>query len=194
MAKKTVAAKTAKKAPAPKPAKVAKPKAEKKSSVKFISLAVRAVIPTQQYGNVQPEIVVQAATYEEARDFVIPRIEELYQKYAEEPLNGRTPKIMGPITETVREVAPAAEKAPEAAPAPVAAPTPAPEAPEAQEAQMPAGEKPAAVVKAEKAINAASAPDAALAVQEQIEKSVKIPEDWKPYLINLVLTKRNALK
>lgn len=200
MAKKPVAAKSAKKASAPKPAKVAKPK---KSSAKFKSFSITAVIPVMSYGNIQPRIEVEAASYEEARDFAMPLIGQLFSQYSE-----AKPTFLGKIEETTRVVKAVADgpiskgdlvkEAPKAPEAPQAQDTPAPvaqdvPAPQATAQAVPEGAKPPAVVKAEKAIAAADA-STILGVQDQIEKSVKIPEEWKPFLITLVLNKRNALK
>lgn len=63
------------------------------STVELLSYSMKAVIPTQQYGNVQPEIIVKAPTIEEARKFIEPIMEEIYQKYAEATPDGRTPKF-----------------------------------------------------------------------------------------------------
>ena len=41
-------------------------KVEKKSKVKLISYEIKAVIPTVQYGNIQPCIIVEAPSIEEA--------------------------------------------------------------------------------------------------------------------------------
>lgn len=194
MPSKTVAAKSAKKVAAPKPAKVAKPAKKEKNVVNvkapteatFVSLKVRAVIPTQQYGNIQPEIEVIAPTYEMARDFVMPRIEELYKTYAERPVNGNLPSFVGPIKVEEKIVSAPAPKAPAASPVSSA---PAPEA-----APASSGPKSEAVLKAEKMISLATTPEAALLIQDKIEKSVKITDEEKPALMTLVLNKRNELK
>lgn len=190
-----MATKNAKKAvkPAtPKASAKANPK-PKKSSAKFASFSVRAVIPTQAYGNIQPEIFVTANTYEEARDFAMPLIGELFTKYSE-----TRPTFLGKIEETVR-VVPVAHPVPAAAPAPMAVPqmqnapvgaaNTAPELPAA-----PSADKPPPVLKAEKMIGLAATEDAAKLIQDQIEKSVKIPAEFKPDLITLVLKRRNELK
>lgn len=187
--------KTAKKAAAPKPAKVAKAAKEvvKKSNVKFVSFSLGAVIPVQSFGNVQPTIVVEAPTYEEAVAFAMPKLDELYAKYAEVK-----PAYLGKITETVKVVSgtttmPApAPTMPQAqdTPAPVGQDTPAPQA----TAQAPSKPKSDAVLKAEKAIGLAATEDALTAIQDQIEKSVKIAPEDKPALITFVLERRGKLK
>lgn len=178
---------TAKKAAAPKPSKIAKPK---KSTAKFVSFSVRAVIPTQSYGNVQPEITVSAATYEEARDFALPHIEALYKHYAEVKPGflGRIEVkevVVGPLVET-----PAAPQAVDV-PAPVATD---PVQPQATSQAMPEGPKPEPVIKAEKAIANCASEAAAVVIQGQIEKSEKIPAEYKPALLTQMLKKRGEFK
>lgn len=186
-----MATKTSKKAPAKvvqKKVTAPKPVAVKKSTVKFISFSFGATIPTQSFGNVLPRIEVQAASYEDARDFAIPKIEELYRHFAEVK-----PTFLGKITETVKVVTPepiqanggsqaqtvaAPQATAQSSPEPVAAPKP----------------KSDAVLKAEKAISLAMSEDAATAIQDQIEKSVKIAPEDKPALLNLCLHKRNEFK
>lgn len=196
MASKTAATKVAKKVAAPKPAKVAKPAKEKnvvnvKAEVRLTEFSMTAVIPVQQYGNIQPKITVVAPSFEEAKAYVAPLMAQLWKDYAEVK-----PAFLGKITETVQVAAPA----PTQPVAPVSAPT----APQAQDVPAPAatassapqatGPKPEPVLKAEKAINAAQTENMALQVQDQIEKSTKIPEAFKADLITLVLHKRNELK
>lgn len=149
-----------------------------KAVTRFVSFTFGATIPTQSFGNIQPHITVEAPTYEEARDFAIPKIEELYRKYAE-----IKPEFLGKITETVREVTPPVqetpEKEPEVAPKePVVTPT----------------EDSAPVAKAKKAISLAMTYDAIKIVEDQIMKSVKILPEEKPALYELTLKKAKELK
>lgn len=175
--------------------KVAAPVAKKplkpaKSTAKFISLKLHATIPTQDYGNIQPEIEVTAATYEEARDFAIPHIEALYARFAK-----TRPDFLGKINVEEKMVV-----APTPATVPVSA-TPATyaDAKVAGEAlaniPTPAAgvAKPEPVLKAEKAISLATSEDAMLVIQGQIEKSTKIPAEFKADLLTLCLKKRSEL-
>ncbi len=159
------------------------PKA-KKTTAKFVSFTVKATIPTQAYGNIQPGIEVSAATYEEARDFAMPLIEDLYKHYAESK-----PGFLGKIEVTEKVVAPApTPKAPE----PVAPSSVAPSAPSSS-TSAPTEAKPEPVLKAEKAISLATSEDAMLVIQGQIEKSTKIPAEFKQQLLTLCLKKRGEL-
>jgi hypothetical protein len=199
MAKKNVAAKPAKKVAAPKSTKAAKSVKQNgvvnvKAQLKFVSFSVRAVIPTQQYGNLQPEITVEAPSYEEARAFVMPLIEDLYRQYAES-----RPGFLGKVVETEKVVATAPTAAPAGSPAPQGTTNAWNKPASNQSAQTPPVDtssiiKPKPVLKAEKAINLAVTDEAAALIQDQIEKSVKIPAEYKPDLITKVLEKRSSLK
>ncbi len=61
-------------------AKVAKVKAPK---FKLLTYTLKAVIPTGQYANIQPEITVQAESIEIAERAVMPHIESLFARYRE---------------------------------------------------------------------------------------------------------------
>lgn len=199
--------KVAKKVVAPKPAKVAKA-AKKKVTlpsqqgswtppVTFKSFSVRAVIPVQQYSNIQPEITVEAMTYEQARDFVMPLIEDLFRQYSESK-----PAFLGKVTETVKVVTPPAQQDttfnPTANAVASSATAPAPVASNESNAVTStpanAAQKSEAVVKAEKKISLAMSDDAVQLIQDQIQQSVKIAPEDKPALITLCLHKRNEFK
>lgn len=49
-------------------------------------MKIGAVIPTQQFGNLQPEFEVTGATYAEMVDLALSRIKEIWDRTAEEPL------------------------------------------------------------------------------------------------------------
>ena len=178
--KTTKTVKTVKKVKAPAPVKVVKAVKEKKATVKFVSFTLGATIPTQSFGNIQPHLTVEAGSYEDAAAFAFPIIEGLYAKYADVK-----PGFLGKITETVKQVAPVAPVA-KAAVQVETAPPAAPTAPEAPKSEF--------VLKAEKMIGLAMSAEAAIVIQTQVEKSVKIAEADKPALLALVLKKRGEFK
>lgn len=185
--KKTATKKVAsKKAPV---AKIAKPVGHKKSSVKLISFSFGATIPTQSFGNVTPRIEVQADSYEEARDFTVSKINEMYAYFAE-----LKPVYMGKITEVEKVVTPPAAVTPTSPLAHTPAQPAAVDAPAPQSTALAAPVKSDAVLKAEKAIGLAMTIDATTAIEDQIQKSVKIANEDKPALYTLVLKKRKELK
>ena len=50
---------------------------------------LHAVIPTQQYGNLQPSIEVEADTFEEAHAQAMPHIQKVWDEYGEKPLTAK---------------------------------------------------------------------------------------------------------
>ena len=55
--------------------KTAKPKVE------MVSYAIKMVIPTGQYANIQPEIIVKANSVEEAHEYIAPHMNKLWREY-----------------------------------------------------------------------------------------------------------------
>lgn len=156
---------------------------DREHKVELVTFSVRATIPTQQYGNIQPEIVVSGPSIEAARDFVMPIIEELYQAYADESL--KSPKFFkkNPVT--------AIEKQIEVSPVVPQKPVPMPAQKEEPEVILPKSE---AYIKAEKAIGAAASKEALDLVEEKIKASTRINNDEKPVLYTVILKKRKEIK
>ena len=151
-----------------------------KSRVQLVSFSVTAIIPTQQYGNLQPTITVTAPSIEEAREVVMPAIREIYLDYAESQPRGKAFFVAPKITEEVRII----EKAvtPDPTPAPVAAPVVAPVA-----------ERSEAFKKAEKAISLALSHAALGVIKTQVENSIKIDPREKPELIDSIGRRENEI-
>ena len=61
--------------------KVSKPQGEQNPKVELISYSMKMTIPTGQYANIQPEIVVRAGTVEEAHDYIAPHFNKLWKEY-----------------------------------------------------------------------------------------------------------------
>lgn len=53
---------------------------------KLTKYTLTATIPTQQYGNIQPSIEVEADSLDEAEDFAVPHIQALWSKFGSKPL------------------------------------------------------------------------------------------------------------
>ncbi len=171
----------AKKEGAKKEKKAAKIPFKKRGEVTFKSFSFGATIPTQSFGNVQPRIEVEAENYEDARDFAIPKITELYERFCEV-----RPEFMGKITVTEKVVT---------APKEEVSSTSSKDVTEKVSPMTSTQEKPKspAVLKAEKAIDLAMTEEAANAIQEQIERSVKIEHEDKPALYTLCLKKKKEI-
>ncbi len=171
------------------------------SGVELISFSVTAVIPTQQYGNIQPKIEVRGHSIKRAREIVMPIMEELYKTYAELPLNGKEPSFYGAVTVTERRVeAPVPlPKAQQSASTPVpsvettSTPSIATAAPEPVFATVEAPQKPDPVLKAEKAISLATTPDALAMIEEKIKTSDKIPDEYKADLLTLCIGRHSEV-
>ena len=103
-----------------KPVKETKPKAVK-STVKLLNYTIKAVIPTGPYANIQPEISVSASSIEEANAYVIPHVDELFEKYLN--ISDR-PKPRVTVTSNI-PTAPKPAEVPKEVPAPIVTePTP----------------------------------------------------------------------
>jgi hypothetical protein len=61
--------------------KVSKPQGEQKAKVELVSYSIKMTIPTAQFANIIPEIVVKAGTVEEAHDFIAPHMNKLWKEY-----------------------------------------------------------------------------------------------------------------
>ena len=117
---------TVKKTPVAKKAVAKKAPAVKKSKVQLVSFSVTAIIPTQQYGNIQPTITVTAPSIEEAREVVMPVLEDIYLTYCESQPRSKGFLVTPKITEETRIIEKAVTPAPAVVPTPVAVPVPAP--------------------------------------------------------------------
>ncbi len=165
--------------------------------IKLITYTVRATIPTMAYGNIMPEITVEARTMEDAKLAVFPHIEDLYETYCEEPREGRKPRFMSKASVTATEKIvpqPAKPTQPDVKsthplnPTGPTGPTPAP----ATELDAFADDlkKSPAYSKAEGAVKGAMSKDALGLIEDQIQKSTKLSEEEKPLLLTEVLKRR----
>ncbi len=128
---------------------------------KLISYTIKAVIPTGQYANIQPEVTVEAETIQEAERAVMPHIEALFAKYRDGGVK--------PVEPIINE------------PAPEIKPTTASEIP--KERLVPT-ETPAIVLsapfnRAKGAIESCMSVEALKLVSDQIVKSVKLVDSEK---------------
>jgi len=188
--KKVVAPKVAKKVLAKK-----KPVAKKKSSAKkvvvqkkveMISYAIKMVIPTGAYANIQPEIVVKAGDMETAHAFIAPHINKLWKEYYMVSERVNNPAPTAPKVDTTHKPAPkTAETAPEAPKLPVD------ENNKVNVATVvpPAPASAVALDKASKAISSCMSLEALNLISTQVEKSVKLTDDNKVVLRALVVEK-----
>ena len=133
--------------------KVVKPKVE------LISYSMKMVIPTGNYANIQPEIVVRAGTVEEAHDYIAPHFNKLWKEYY--LVSERRPEV----------------KTTEPAPVPMPPPN-----------QMPPASS-VAFTKASQAINSCLSHKALEIIKNQIEVSVKLTPEDKEKLQPLIVAR-----
>ena len=70
----------------------------------MVSYSMRMVIPTAQYSNVQPEIIVKGGTMEEAHAYIAPHMNKLWKEYF--MISERRPEpVAKPVVKPVAPVA-----------------------------------------------------------------------------------------
>lgn len=159
-------------------------KVVKEPKFKLISYTLKAVIPTGQFANIQPEVTVQAATIQDAERAVMPYIESLFAKYR----NGGS-SVQVQVTPAQDPIKPV-----------VTAPAPAPVAPVVKEAQVaPTVTQEAPIVltvpfnRAKSAVESCTSKEALQLVSDQITKSTKLTDSEKNTLSSLVAIKLSSL-
>jgi len=184
-------------------------------TVTLMNYTIKAVIPTGPYANVQPEITVQAPSLDEAKDYVLPHIDALFEKYLN--LSDRPkPRVVDttpvakqvdttPVKPAVREpvtvtLTPVTSSTPEPAPVVATEPTSSPEvkveqfvpAPEVVEPKKFEAEQPVSTAfdKAKMAVESCKSIEALNMIAEKIEQSVKLDALDKADLSVLVEVKR----
>jgi len=207
MAKKDTKKVVKKEVKAPAPKKEKKVKAPK-STIELVQFSVKATIPVMTFGNIQPEVVVKASTIEEAKAYVMPIIEDLFNQYVESPRDG-SPKptfaSKANVTVTEKTVAPATSQ--KDAPTGASANTPKPaentnlakeieNTPERTEADLPPANTAVsqAYAKAEKAIGAVMSIAALDIIENQIKESTKLTPEEKPMLFTVLLKRKKELQ
>lgn len=169
---------------------------EKKVKVpkfKLLTYTLKAVIPTGQYANIQPEITVQAETIELAERAVMPYIEALFAKYRDGGVSVPLPVPVKPTPVVVSSVTVSND-------VPVKKQDPVqPVAPKALPVDIKVVPPPPAIIltvpheRAKKAIISCTSVEALNLVKDQIEKSVKLIDREKLELLKNVEGKRVEL-
>lgn len=180
-------------------AKKAIEKKEVKPKVTLVEFTMSAVIPTVQYGNIQPSITVKADSIESAREMVAPIIESMYNQYSEQ-----IPRFLKPaIKEVVKTVAPEVitetikvEPTPVAVKPNIATPdTSVPPSHPVNATDVPFNEagREEAYLKAENAIKSAQTEEALNIINEKMNLSTKIHADDKVKLFELSASRRKLI-
>lgn len=157
----------------------------KENKPEMISYEMKMVIPTGQYANIQPCIIVKGGSVEEAHDFIAPHMNKLWKEYF---MISERPAPVAPAPKVI-PVAPKAEK-------PVEKATEAPKLPadEGNKVNVPnvPPVSPASAVslnKATQAITSCMSKEALDLLSAQVEKSVKLGDEEKVSLRKLVAEK-----
>lgn len=173
------------------------------------SFSVTVVIPTQQFGNIQPKIDIEAVTIDQAVEFVKPYIEQLYRTYAAEfPAFMKEKVTVEEKHVDVPAPVPAAPKADTTKPEPAAQtntwspgkekneshPVATKSAPDLNAPKTDPEVKDEAYLKGEAAIAGAANLAALNIVEQKIKDSTKVKEEDKPFLITKVLKKRKEFE
>lgn len=138
-----------------------------KNKVELISYSIKMVIPTGQYANVQPEIVVKSGSLEDAHAYIAPHMNKLWKEYF--MVSERRPEP------TVNQVSkPVAVDS-----SPATNPVPPPPA------------SSSSFIKASQAIRSCMSLDALELIKKQIELSTKLTESDKYELIPVLDGKFN---
>ena len=145
------------------PRKRAVKKVAPQNEVEMISYAIKMTIPTGQYANIIPEIVVKAGNPEEAHAYIAPHMNKLWKEY-----------FM--ISERKKDVVKPVQPKPEVAPVEEASPV-----------------SDVALVKATQAIQSCMSTEALDLIIKQIGVSVKLTEENKKSLLPLIETKSKEL-
>jgi len=137
-----------------------------KPKVELISYSMKMVIPTGNYANIQPEIVVRAGTVEEAHDYIAPHFNKLWKEYY--LVSERRPEPVKPTG------------------VPIVSPETTPGTPPAPASSV-------AFTKASQAITSCLSIDALDIIGTQVDKSVKLTDDDKAKLIPMLIDKKDEL-
>lgn len=150
----------------------------KKASASLVSYSIKMVIPTGNYANIQPEIIVTAGTIEEAHDYIAPHMNKLWKEYY--LCNERRPEV--------NKVVPVA-------PVVVATPVAPVETKEVEDAGVlpPSPVSSVAFGKAMQAVTSCLGLDALELIEKQVHISSKLTEEDKTTLYPLIDAKRLEL-
>lgn len=165
----------------------------KEPKFKLLTYTLKAVIPTGQFANIQPEITVQAATIQDAERATMPYIESLFAKYRN---GGSTVQVqVSTPVDPIKPVAQPAQAVPQK-PQPVAPqPTAQAQGPVTAQATVPEKVPEASIVltvpfnRAKSAVESCTSKEALRLVSDQITKSTKLTQEEKNTLTMLVSDK-----
>jgi len=162
--------------------KVAKKRVSKKGP-EMVSYSMRMVIPTGDYANIQPEIIVKAGTMDEAHAYIAPHMNKLWKEYFNISKR-RVEPVKKPVPTKTENTATATEIVEQNPTEPIATQT--------QEEPSPVSS--VALTKATQAIQSCLSLEALELIIQQVKVSVKLTEENKISLAGIIMEKENELK
>lgn len=155
--------------------KKAKQKVKILPTPEVVSYSIKMVIPTGNYANIQPEIVVKANSLDEAHDYIASHMNKLWKEYY--LCNERRPEVRleaapPEVKETGKTESPPPITTPKETPSPVSS---------------------VALTKATQAVTSCLSKEALEIIKKQIGISVKLTEEDKKSLVGLVAEKEIEL-
>ena len=157
----------------------AKPKLKKAPVVKLVSYGIKMTIPTDNYANVQPEIIVKASSLEDAHNYIAPHMNKLWKEYF--MINERPrPTEKMTVTPTPSDIS-------------VTVPKTAMDSGTTTINEVKSPVESVALTKATQAVNSCVSKEALDMIKTQIDKSVKLNSGDKSALLKLVETKSTEL-
>ncbi len=162
---------------------------------RLVSYTMKAVIPTGQYANIQPEVTVEAETLEQAERAVMPYIETLFAKYRDGGVKPVEPVRQAAVTPVVQKV-PVAVIAPTQAEAPRPTIRPGTHVEPVAPAIAPVTSAIVMTVpftRAKGALESCTSLEALKLVTDQVEKSTRLVEAEKAELRKLSAAKLATL-
>lgn len=150
-----------------------------KKDVVLVSYSMKMTIPTGQYANIIPEILVKAGTVEDAHDFIAPHMNKLWKEYF--MINERPrPTEKMTVTPTPSDIS-------------VTVPKTAMDSGTTTINEVKSPVESVALTKATQAVNSCVSKEALDMIKTQIDKSVKLNSGDKSALLKLVETKSTEL-
>ena len=162
-------------------------KATKTSGPEMVSYSMRMTIPTGDYSNIAPEILVKGGTIEEAHDFIAPHMNRLWKEYF---MCLTRPAPVKPAPKVEKPAEKPVEKAPEAPKMPPVELNKV----NVRNTPPPAPASAVALNKATQAITSCMSKEALDLLSAQVEKSTKLTDENKVELRKLVAEKSKVFE
>ena len=162
--------------------RVAKKRVSKKGP-EMVSYSMRMVIPTGDFANIQPEIIVKAGTMDKAHAYIAPHMNKLWKEYFNISKR-RVEPVKKPVPTKTENTATATEVVEQNPTEPIATQTQVEPSPVSS----------VALTKATQAIQSCLSRDALDLIINQVKISVKLTDQDKIDLAGVIMVKENELK